>query len=336
MNTSRLNWGVLGAAKIARSVVPALHQSKFARAYAVASRSMQKADAFAREHTFEKAYGSYRALLNDPAVDVIYNPLPNHLHCEWTVRALEAGKHVLCEKPLAMNTVECTRMIEAARRNKRLLMEAFMYRFHPQTLRIRQLLAKGTIGEARVIRAAFGFTLDEATHNIRLVSRKGGGCLMDVGCYCVNAMRTFFADEPLIVYGHAERGKKTAVDMMFGGALIFSGGRIGIFNSSFRTVLDCGVEITGTRGRILVPSPWKPDARLTAFTLEANGKSKQIEVKNGGGIYHCEVDHFSRCVLEKKSPGFPPEEGLNNMRVIEALKESARRHKEVRLAWSAR
>jgi xylose dehydrogenase (NAD/NADP) len=336
MNASRLNWGVLGAAKIARSVAPAFHQSRLARAYAVASRSLEKAKAFAGEHEFEKAYGSYRALLKDPAVDVIYNPLPNHLHCKWTISALEAGKHVLCEKPLAMNVAECRKMIEAARRNRRLLMEAFMYQFHPQTLKIQQLLAAGTIGEVRVIRAAFGFTLDEASNNIRLVPSKGGGCLMDVGCYCVNAIRTLFADEPLIVYGHAEPGKRTAVDMTFGGALIFSGGRIGIFNSSFRTILDWGAEIIGTHGRILIPSPWKPDARLTAFTLEVNGKSKQIEVKNGGGIYHCEVDHFSRCILENKRPSFPPEDGLNNMRVIEALKESARRHREVRLAWGSR
>ena len=204
-----------------------------------------------------KPTAAIAVLLRDPAVDVIYNPLPNHLHCEWTIRALEAGKHVLCEKPLAMNTVECKRMIEAARRNSRLLMEAFMYRFHPQTLRIRQLLVKGIIGEARVIRAAFGFTLDEATNNIRLVPKKGGGCLMDVGCYCVNAMRTFFADEPLIVYGHAERGKKTAVDMTFGGALIFSGGPYRDFQFKFQ---DCPRLGSGDH--------WNPGAYSGSITLE--------------------------------------------------------------------
>lgn len=331
MKPARLNWGVLGAAKIARALVPALHESKFARAYAVASRDLAKARAFAKDCRLEKAYGSYKSLLRDPAVDVIYIPLPNHLHCDWTIRALEAGKHVLCEKPLALNVAQCGRMTEAARRNDRLLMEAFMYRLHPQTLKIQEMLAKGAIGEARVIRAAFGFSLDEGSGNVRLVPRMGGGCLMDVGCYCVNAIRTFFAREPIAVYGHAMRGKQAAVDMMFAGTLLFSDGRLGIFNSSFRTVLDWGLEIVGTRGRIRIPSPWKPDGRLATLILETDGKERSIEVRNGGGIYHCEVDHFSRCVLERRVPALSLEESLQNMRVIEALKESARRGERVRL-----
>jgi D-xylose 1-dehydrogenase (NADP+, D-xylono-1,5-lactone-forming) len=330
MKPDQVNWGILGAAKIARALAPALSQSKFANAYAVASRKLAKAETFAEEHGFKKAYGSYQALLEDPFVHVIYNPLPNHLHCEWSIRALEAGKHVLCEKPLALNVVECKRMIAAAKKNERLLMEAFMYRFHPQTLKIQKLLAEGIIGEVRVIRAAFGFNLDEASKNVRLL-KMGGGSLMDVGCYCVNAIRTFFGDEPVAVYGHAEGGKKVTVDMMFGGTMLFSDGRLGLFNSSFRTTVDWGVSIIGTFGRILVPSPWKPDGQLANFTVEVNGRAKQIEVKNGGGIYHVEVNHFSRCVLQDKPPALPVQESVKNMRVIEALKESARRHKQVRL-----
>jgi predicted dehydrogenase len=320
---------VLGAAKIARSLVPGLHQSEVARAYAVASRNQAKGEAFAHEHRFERAYSGYQALLKDPAVDVVYNPLPNHLHCQWTIRALEAGKHVLCEKPLGLDSVECRQMIAAAKKNGKLLMEAFMYRFHPQTLKIQELLSKGGIGEVRVVRAAFGFTLDETSKNVRLLP--GGGSLMDVGCYCVNAIRTFIGDEPKAVYGHQERSQTAPVDMMFGGALVFSGGRLGIFNSSFRTILDWGVEIVGTRGRVLVPSPWKPDPRRVSFTLELNGKAKEIEIKNGGDIYQLEVDHFSRCVLETKSPALPPQEGLKNMRVIEALRQSARFGRRLRL-----
>ena len=181
MAKKTLNWGVLGAAKIAHSLAVALQDSKLARPYAVASRNLSKAEAFAREYGFPKSYERYESLLNDPEIDVIYNPLPNHLHCLWTIRALEAGKHVLCEKPLAKNAVECRRMIDAAKRNNSLLMEAFMYRVHPQTLKIQALLRQRTIGEDRVIRAGFGFTLDENSWNVRLQAKMGGGCLMDVG-----------------------------------------------------------------------------------------------------------------------------------------------------------
>ena len=142
---------------------------------------------------------------------------------------------------------------------------------------------------------------------------------MDVGCYCVNAMRTFFRASLQRSWDRAERGKITGVDMTFGGVLMFPGGRLGVFNSSFRTILDWGVEIVGTQGRISVPSPWKPDGRLASFVVEANGKRETVQVKNGGGIYHCEVDHFSRCILEGITPALLPEEGLKNMRVIEAL-----------------
>ncbi len=331
MAKKTLNWGVLGAAKIARSLAVALQDSKLARPYAVASRNLSKAEAFAREYGFLKSYERYQSLLTDPEVDVIYNPLPNHLHCAWTIRALEAGKHVLCEKPLAKNAAECRRMIDAARRSNRLLMEAFMYRVHPQTLKIQALLRQRIIGEVRVIRAGFGFTLDENSGNVRLQAKMGGGCLMDVGCYCVNAIRTFFGEEPSWVLGHAERGERATIDMNFAGTLVFSQGKLGIFNSSFQTTLDRGLEIIGTQGRIQVPSPWKPDGKLATFNLEVNGKSKIIEIRNGGAIYHNEVNHFSRCVLTNQPPLIPPVDGWKNMVVIDALKKSARAGKRVKI-----
>lgn len=326
-----LNWGILGAAKIARSLALALRDSKLACPYAVASRTLAKAEAFAREFGFQKSCERYQTLLDDPMIDVIYNPLPNHLHCAWTIRALKAGKHVLCEKPLAKNAAECRRMIEVARGNNRLLMEAFMYRVHPQTLKIQELLHERRIGEVRVIRAGFGFTLDENSGNVRLETKMGGGCLMDVGCYCVNAIRTFFGEEPLLVLGHAERGRRTKVDMNFAGTLVFSEGRLGIFNSSFQTVLDRGLEIIGTRGRILVSSPWKPDGQFTSFILEVEGHAKVVEIRNGGAIYHNEVDHFSRCVLANKPSPIRPEDGWRNMIVIDALKRSAQSGKQVKI-----
>ncbi len=332
MKKTELNWGILGAAKIARSLAPAIRDSGLAKPYAVASRTLSKAEAFAHEQGFEKAYGTYERLLEDPEVHVIYNPLPNNLHCEWTIKALKAGKHVLCEKPLANNAAQCKQMIATAQKSGRLLMEAFMYRFHPQTSKIRETLAKGAIGAVRIVRACFGFTLNEEATNVRLAEKMSGGCLMDVGCYCVNAIRTFFGEEPIAVLGYAGRGQRTKVDLTFGGSLIFLGNRVGIFNSSFQTVLDWGLQIVGENGRILVPSPWKPDAKRAFFVVEVSGKTKTVEVKNGGGIYHLEVDHFSHCILRNQPLALPPEDGLRNMAVIDALQQAARSERMVRVS----
>ncbi len=321
---NKLKWGVLGAAKIARSLAPAIRESPFAVPYAVASRTVEKAQTFAREQGFEKSYDSYEALLQDPEVDVIYNPLPNGLHCDWTVNALQAGKHVLCEKPLATDVAQCKKMIRTAKKSRRVLMEAFMYRFHPQTVKIKELLAQEAIGPVRIVRAAFGFLLNQDVPNVRLAEDLSGGCLMDVGCYCVNAIRLAFGEEPSAVLGHAVRGEKSGVDITFAGTLIFSNGREGIFNSSFQTVLDWTLEIVGTRGRILVPSPWKPNPQLVSFTLESDGKTETVETKDGGGIYHLEVNHFCQAILEGRPLDLPPEDGLRNMAVIDALQKSAR------------
>jgi len=320
----KLKWGILGAAKIARSLAPAIRESPFAIPYAVASRTAEKAKAFAQEHGFQKTYTSYEALLEDPEVDVIYIPLPNGLHCEWTIKALKAGKHVLCEKPLADDVAQCKKMIAAARKNGRQLMEAFMYRFHPQTSKVKEVLTSGAIGEVRVVRAAFGFPLNQEVPNVRLAADLSGGCLMDVGCYCVNAIRYFFGEEPITVSGYAARGSAKGVDLTFAGTLIFTNHRAGIFNSSFETVLDWRVEIVGTQGRILVPSPWKPSAELASFAVEVKGEPQVVEVKDGGGLYHSEVNHFSQCVLEGRPVAVPPDDGMRNMAVINALYDSAR------------
>ena len=330
MKSGRLNWGIMGGAKIAGRLASALRESRFAHLYAIASRSLQKAEAFAQEFNVEKAYGSYQSLLEDPAVDVIYNPLPNHLHCEWTVHAIEHGKHVLCEKPMALSVRECHRMIAAASRHGVRLMEAFMYRFHPQTLKVQELLQRGSIGELRVVRACFGFRLDESSKNIRVILPKGGGSLLDVGCYCVNAMRTFFRKEPVAVYGHSIP-QKNDTDIMFGGIVHFPGSRLGLFNSSFQTVLDCDVTLVGTHGRILIPSPWKPDRKLSSITLESSGSSKQIDIRNGGDVYVREVDHFSNRILRNIPEVLAPEDALRNMRVIEALQRSAKLHGQINL-----
>jgi predicted dehydrogenase len=305
-------------------MAPAFRDSKYANAYAVASRDIEKAARFAMDHGFMEAYPDYDALINDPNIDAIYNPLPNSMHAEWSIKALQAGKHVLCEKPFASNAEEAKRMIAAARRNNRMIMEAFMYRLHPQTAKVERLIKSGIIGDLRIIRAAFGFGINTEAYNVRLVKELAGGCLMDVGCYCINAIRAFFGDEPSSVIGWAEYDRKLKVDMTFSGTLAYKDGRVGIFTSSFKSVLDCAVEIVGTKGRIFIPQPWKPHALLSSFTLEVAGKKEQIDVKNGGGIYQIEIDRFSRAVIENGPAPLPPEDGFRNMRVIDALYESSR------------
>ncbi|MEW5979255.1 MAG: Gfo/Idh/MocA family oxidoreductase [Acidobacteriota bacterium] len=331
MANRQVKWGVLGAAKIARAVAPAICDSQVAEAYAVASRARAKARSFAAEFGFGRSYSRYEALLADPAIEAVYIPLPNWLHAEWTIKSLKAGKHVLCEKPIGLNAAECRKMIAASRTSNRLLMEAFMYRFHPQTCRLLQILDSGAIGQVRVVRASFGFTLAENSKNVRLQERAGGGCLMDVGCYCVNLARTVFGGEPIAVRGSSSKGNRSPVDTMFAGILEFPGGGMALFNSSFCTALDTSVEIVGSRGRIQLPVPWKPGAKTAEFFVESDGTRRRVAVRNGGGIYHLEIDHFSRCILGNQQPHLTLEDTLNNMIVIDTLAKSAQSGRRERI-----
>ncbi|MDE2665288.1 MAG: Gfo/Idh/MocA family oxidoreductase [Acidobacteriota bacterium] len=323
-----LNWAVLGVGQISEVVAPAIRDSDWAVPYAIASRTLHKADGFARRHGFTRSYGCYEAVLEDPAVDVVYNPLPNWLHCDWTVRALEAGKHVLCEKPLAEDMAECRRMVAVSRQCGRSLMEAFAYRFHPQTARVKELVSQGRVGELRLIRSSLGFPLDFSRPNVRLKPSPGGGALMDVGCYCIHAMRYLTDEEPQTVLGRSQGVPESGVDLTFGGMLIFPGGCLGLFSGSFRTAPDFHLEIVGSRGRLLVPSPFKPDPSRSVLRLEVEGEARDLPIRNGGNMYRLQVDHFSRSVLDGRPLSLPFEDALGNMAVIEALRSSARTGRE--------
>ena len=194
--TEPVRWGLLSTAKIARAILGGARETAAAEVVAVASRDRERAGAFATEHGIPRAHGSYEALLEDPDVEAVYVPLPNSMHLPWAVRALEAGKHVLCEKPLSRRAAEVEAAFAAAARADRLLMEGFMWRYHPQTERVVALVREGAVGRLRVVRAAFGFTLPEGADNVRWRPDLEGGALMDVGCYCVSAMRLVCGGEP--------------------------------------------------------------------------------------------------------------------------------------------
>ncbi len=332
MPEKSLNWAVLGVGQISEIVAPAIRDSQWAVPYAIASRTRERAEGFARRHGFLKSYGQYGAILEDPAVDVVYNPLPNWLHGDWSIRALKAGKHVLCEKPLAEDMAECKRMIAVSRECGRLLMEAFAYRFHPQTTKVKELVGDGEVGDVRVIRTCLGFPLNFDLPNVRLKKSPGGGALMDVGCYCVNVIRYLMGEEPLTVLGRSLSSPEHGVDLTFGGMLVFSGQRLGLFSGSFQTALDYQLEIIGSRGRLLVPKPFKPDPDHGLLRMEAGGETREVPVRNGEDVYRLQVDHFSRSILGKGPLSLPLEDALANMAAIEALRCSAESGRETRVA----
>ena len=334
MSKKSLNWAVLGVGQISEIVAPAIGDSRWAVPYAIASRTLEKADGFARRHGFSRSYGSYQAVLEDPTVEVVYNPLPNWLHGDWTIRALEAGKHVLCEKPLAEDMAECRKMVAVSRQCGRSLMEAFAYRFHPQTAKAKELVSQGSVGDVRLIRASLGFPLNFDLPNVRLKPSPGAGALMDVGCYCINVMRYLTEEEPLTVLGRSLGVPESDVDLTFGGMLVFPGQRLGLFSGSFQTARDFELEIVGSRGRLQVPAPFKPDPAHSALRLEVDGETREVPVRNGGDLYRLQVDHFSRSILEGRPLSLPLEDALGNMAVIEALRRSARTGRETRVDQS--
>lgn len=317
-----VRWGVLSTSNIGRAAVnPAIARSRNGELWAVASREASKAQAFGEEGGFERWYGSYAALLADPAVDAVYIPLPNKLHLEWAIRAMDRGKHVLCEKPLALDAAECREMESAAKSNGVKLMEAFMYRFHPQTGRVLELLASGTIGEVRTIRSCFTFKLTRPD-NIRWSAELGGGALMDVGCYCVNVSRTMAGVEPYEVQAWADWGS-TGVDQALVGSMRFKNGVMAHFDCALTMDRRETYEVAGTDGSLLVPAAYLPGTEDTVIQ-ELHGATATEHVVPGADEYQLMVEHFADCVMHDRPPRYSASEAASNMQVIEALLQSAR------------
>lgn len=321
----RVRWGVLGNARIARlCVIPAIQKSCNGLCSAIASRSPDTAQEVAAQHSIPHVYGSYEALLADPAIDAVYIPLPNHLHKPWALAAFGAGKHVLCEKPLALNVGEAQQMAQAAEAAGLCLMEAFMYRFHPRSQRIKEWVEQGRVGEPRLIRAAFCFSLRDPD-NIRLLPEAGGGALLDVGCYGVSVARWLLGSEPEDAQAQAAYGP-SGVDLNFVGLLRFPEGRLAVVEASFVSALQQTFTVVGSEGAIDLPhDAFVPKDPEVIFYLrgidEAVGSVQTIQ---GADPYQLMVEHFGDAVLGKGSLGWSPQDSINNMRVLDALAEAAR------------
>lgn len=318
-----IRWGILGNANIARkALIPAIHDAKNAELTAIASGS-GRAEEAARQFQIAKAYDSYESLLDDPEIDVVYIPLPNALHAEWVMKAAKAGKHVLCEKPAALTAEETSNMIEVCRKHDVLFMEAFMYQFHPQHVKVKELITSGEIGDVKLMRSHFSFQLND-TKNVRFDNTLGGGCLYDVGCYCIHASRQILGKEPLKAYAQAHRDGQTGVDVTTAGVLSFGNGVQALFDASFEISPQESYEVIGEKGHIEVSAPFRPDKRPDGngqITLHKdNGEPKGFLVP--GDAYTLEVEHLSQCIAEGRQPMNTTEDTINNMKVVDACYKS--------------
>jgi D-xylose 1-dehydrogenase (NADP+, D-xylono-1,5-lactone-forming) len=310
-------WGIISTANINRLVLAGARESDRVDVVAVASRDRARADAYAREHGIERAYASYEALLADPDIDAVYISLPNSLHVEWSIRSLEAGKHVLCEKPFDRRPDRVERAFDAAERAERLLMEAFMYRHNPQTAKVKELVESGAIGTLRLVRAAFSFSLGDL-QNVRLAADLDGGALMDVGCYCVSGLR-LLAGEPEKVSGEQVLGV-SGVDVLFVGTMRFPGGVLGHFDCGFVLTGRDELEIVGDEGSLFLDDPWH--ARTPAIEHRRERRVEQI-VLQPDDSYRLELENLSDAIEGEAEPLLGREDAVGQARTLEALYRSA-------------
>ena len=320
-----LNWGLLSTAHINRALINPLNASKRTRLLAVASRSQSSADTYAHEWKIPRAHGSYEALLNDPEIDVIYNSLPNHLHAEWTIKALRAGKHVLCEKPIALTLDELDTMAQAVQETGNVLAEAFMYRHHAQTLKVKEIVDSGALGKLQLIKGAFTFTLTREG-NYRWMAEMGGGSIWDVGCYPISYARTIIGAEPVEVFGWQVTGQGGS-DESFIGQMKFKDEIHMQFDCGFISPSRSFIEIIGTDATLNVPVPFKP-GRKNEIYIKRGDETQKINIK-GEELYLGEVEDMCDAVLHGKSSRVTLADSRKNTAVILALLESAKSGKLV-------
>ena len=321
---ARLRFGVLSTALIGRlKVIPAIQRGEHTEVVAIASRDGARARQVADELDIPSAHASYEALLADPEVDAVYLPLPNQLHKPWAIAAARAGKHVLCEKPLALTAADAEEMIEACDREGVRLMEAFMYRLHPSWVAARDLVASGRIGRLQAVQSWFSFYNDDPS-NIRNILEMGGGAMYDIGCYCVNLSRMLFGGEPTDVQGTIVRDAATGTDVLSAAVLAFGDG-VASFGCSIRAEDDQRVDIYGTQGRISIEIPFNiPPDRPTRVHLAAGGDppvAPRVETFtfDPADPYTIEADAFATAVLSDRPVPVTPDDAVANLRVIERL-----------------
>jgi predicted dehydrogenase len=325
--TKKVRWGILGTATITHRLLPGFAKAGNAELCALASRSVERARSAAAAAGIPTAYGSYEALLDDRAIDAVYIPLPNALHAEWTMKAAERGKHILCEKPLAPNAEEAQRVVNFCESKGVRLMDGFMWPHHPRTARLKQFLLDGGIGEIRRVIGAFTFPLDPSdTANVRMSADLKGGCLLDVGCYTVFGIRWAFGAEPVSAYATALY--RNGVDVEMTGVLRLADGRVGAFDCGFTQPWRGHLEIVGTNGVVWVPELWLPEARAS-YTIQRAGRPSEEVVFDGSDQIVSMIEGFGRAVLEGHAVNSPPQEAVRTLRVLDALGESARQGREV-------
>lgn len=316
---SKLHWAILGTGNIARQFAVGLNNSQRNALVAVGSRGFASAQHFAQTHRITAAYGSYEAALADPTVHAVYISLPNGLHHEWTLKALRAGKHVLCEKPFAANLAQAQEMFAVAAQQGRLLMEAFMYRSHPLTHAVRQAVADGAIGRLCMIRTSFLFSIKSQT-NVRFDPALAGGSLMDVGCYCLNFSRFFAAAEPesLSAIAHLH---PSGVDDYVAAHLRFPGDLLASFTCGMTVRADNTASLLGEEGYITIPIPWKPPVIGAEYTLvDAAGTRHTYSVSAGKDLYALEADDFAAAALDQAPLPVTPADTLGNQQALDQLR----------------
>lgn len=326
--TRTIRWGVLGCAGIAaKAVIPAIQSSRLGMVAAIASRDLNKAKEMAARFGIAKAYGSYEDLLADPAIDAVYNPLPNHLHVSLTIKALEQGKPVLCEKPVALDAVEARMLLAAQKAAGLPVAEAFMVRHHPQWKKARALVAKGRLGDVRAVQTIFSYYLDDPL-NVRNQADIGGGGLFDVGCYAINTARFLFDAEPIRAIALMERDPVFGTDRLTSGLLAFPEGRQLAFTCSTQMVLTQKVTVLGTRGRLEIPIPFNaPADKPTVLVFDdgrdlAGGGREEIAIE-AVDQYREQADAFAQAVLSDAPLETGLEDAIANMKAIDALFRSA-------------
>lgn len=329
----KIRWGIIGSANIAKgSVIPGIQQSETGEVVAIASRGLEKAKETAEQLNISKAYGSYEELLQDPEIEAVYIPLPNHLHKEWTIRAAEAGKHVLCEKPLAINADEAEEMVAACEKAGVVFAEAFMYRYHPRYKLINELIDSGEIGDIRGIHGTFTFNNAKDSGNVRYKKEWGGGSLYDVGVYPISAARMILNEEPKAATVHAFFSEKhDDVDMMASGILEFDKGVALTFDCGMWAEFRNELEILGTNGRIEVPSAFiTHQNEQDHIIVHTNDGKRELEVPYLNQ-YALQADAMGRSIRNGEALPFPSQDAVLNMKVIDACLTSARESRRVEL-----
>jgi predicted dehydrogenase len=324
---NKLRWGILGTGRIAQTFAGALKESQTGELAAVGSRTREGASLFAERNGGPRAHASYEALLADPGVDAVYISTPHPMHAEWAVKAAEAGRHILCEKPLAMNHAEARQIVDAARRHDVFLMEAFMYRCHPQTAKLVEMIRSGAIGEVRLVQAKFSFRAQQDLES-RLFNRTlGGGAILDLGCYPMSMARLVAGamqggpfDEPVEIQGCGNIGSESRVDESAAATVKFASGMLAQLVCSVAFFTESTVRIWGTEGSIVVPMPWgiAPSGGFTKLIVFKDNIPEEVVVEADRGLYTYEADHVAAHIADRQAPAMPWDDSLGNMRALDA------------------